>query len=340
MVTKLTVPEGQGAPPAVELANALAPSPDAAAQAALTKAAEVQSARVSLAAQAAPKPAVPTAPVNSPTAPSIFTPPVVPAGTPPEIAEEPGFLDGLSKYFTKAKAEGKSTIGATFGTLVHAIGNGIDKLSDWFGLKKRGKKVAAVTPPAAPASDPQVAVENEPVEITFDQNMLDLMQEFGITPRENPKENFFSVAVELGKEVEAKYGIPYRVVAAQACLESGFGTSGLTRKGLNCFGYKQGSKDVPYVTMNTKEFEGGRYVTIPAKFRTYASLRESFMDYGRLLTGSSRYKEAFQYKDSPRRFLEEVIKGGYATDPNYVSKADKLMGSYGLPLYSLSEHVS
>lgn len=166
----------------------------------------------------------------------------------------------------------------------------------------------------------------------FLENMKTLLAEFGLTETTDKKRNFFMVATELGKEVEAKYHIPYQVVVAQACLESGFGQSDLTQKALNCFGYKTGSSKVPYVTMETTEYRNGVRGREPAHFRSYSNLRESFMDYGKLLSGASRYRKAFDYKDDPKRFLEEVIKGGYATDPNYVAKAEKTVATYGLNL--------
>lgn len=178
--------------------------------------------------------------------------------------------------------------------------------------------------------------EDEPAEVAeeqnFDENMADLMAEFGLEDSGDAKTNYFNVAVELAKEVEQKYGVPYKVCVAQACLESGWGTSGLTRSALNCFGYKTGSQySGDYVTRKTKEVVNGQTITINAKFRAYSSLRESFMDYGALLSERSRYAEAFNYTNDPERFLTEVIKGGYATDPNYVSKAKALMAGRGMP---------
>lgn len=57
-------------------------------------------------------------------------------------------------------------------------------------------------------------------------------------------------------------------------------------------------------------------------------MEESFDDYWRLLTTSPRYQNAFKYKNDPELFLAEIIKGWYATDPEYVSKAKRIWTQY------------
>lgn len=234
------------------------------------------------------------------------------------------------------------SLSAGFTSVSTWLGETGGKFGDWLGgllgLKpKDDKKKPEAGADADTDRDENQGTDNsgepEPLQMrSFEEDMAALMREFGLTETTDAKKDFFAIAVELGKEVQAKYGIPYQVVVAQACLESGFGQSGLTQKALNCFGYKTGSSKVPYVTMQTVEYRNGVRGTEPARFRAYASLRQSFMDYGKLLFGASRYKKAFEHKDDPKQFLAEVIKGGYATDPNYVAKAEKVVSSYGLTL--------
>ncbi len=164
----------------------------------------------------------------------------------------------------------------------------------------------------------------------YSESIKKLLAEFGLGEDSDPKKNFYNVAERLAVEVEEKYGVPRRVTLAQALLESGHGQSGLTQSACNCFGIKLGSStDTEYVEMETTENRGGADRRENAKFRSYASLRDSFMDYGKLLSTSDRYKAAFEHKDDPKRFLQEVIKGGYATDPNYVKKAESVLKPYG-----------
>lgn len=230
-----------------------------------------------------------------------------------------------------------SSLSAGWGSVSKWLSDAGGKVGDWIrdlmGIKKGEESGADSDEDEDTDSDFALDTDTLPTEPqSFLENMKTLLAEFGLTETADKKKNFFMVATELGKEVDAKYHIPYQVVVAQACLESGFGQSGLTQKALNCFGYKTGSSKVPYVTMETTEYRNGVKGREPAHFRSYASLRESFMDYGKLLSGADRYRKAFDYKDDPKRFLEEVIKGGYATDPNYVAKAEKTIATYGLNL--------
>lgn len=204
--------------------------------------------------------------------------------------------------------------------LLGSLSTGFNQLSTWLG-EKGGKfgdwlgKLLGLKPK-----------DESTQPVGYAENVKALMKEFKIEEnkqkggKELARANFYSVSVKLAREVEAKYGVPWKVCVAQACLESGFGQSELTQKALNCFGHTKGSANVPSITMEGEDF------------RSYTSLRESFMDYGQLLSGSDKYKEAFNHKDDPKRFLEEVLKGGYATDPEYLSKVEKVIAPYGMSL--------
>lgn len=159
-----------------------------------------------------------------------------------------------------------------------------------------------------------------------------LLLEFGITESEDYRKDFVHVALRLAEEVEAQYGVPRSVVVAQACLESRFGESGLSQGAFNCFGFKTGNNyQGGKVTLPTWEYINGQKTRTMSDFRSYSSIRDSFMDYGRLI--STRYKKAYQYVNEPRQFLSTVIEGGYATDPNdYVGKAEKILAPYDLRL--------
>lgn len=166
----------------------------------------------------------------------------------------------------------------------------------------------------------------------FNEDLKALMAEFKIEDSGNSRLNFFNVAIHLGKEVQAKYGVPYQVVVAQARLESGFGLSGLSQTNFNCFGIKaqKGYKGDSSSWKTAEYFDGKTRTVINSSFRSYSSIRESFMDYGRLLSSSSRYQNAFDFASDPRQFLSRVLKSGYATDPNYLAKAESTIKKYGL----------
>lgn len=166
--------------------------------------------------------------------------------------------------------------------------------------------------------------------------------------------DFIAKLVPGARENERKTGIPASVTIGMAALESGWGKSrmattmtgsytadGKTYKVNTLFNIKCGSTASPYqsgcVPVKVNEYTSGgvEYYTV-AKFRTYSSWTNSMLDYGRLLTSSTRYAAAFDYKRYPDQFVTEVRKGGYATDPSYATKVIGIMGSYNLYQYNVN----
>ncbi|WP_224371572.1 glucosaminidase domain-containing protein [Hyalangium versicolor] len=124
-------------------------------------------------------------------------------------------------------------------------------------------------------------------------------------------------------------GVPASVTLAQAMLESGSGKSGLATKGNNFFGIK-GEGPAGHVTMPTKEFLNGKWVTVDANFRKYNTPAESFTDHGKFLRDNKRYANAFKYTNNAEQFAKEIHKAGYATDPEYSNKLISIISKYGL----------
>lgn len=161
------------------------------------------------------------------------------------------------------------------------------------------------------------------------------LEEKGIPAGEVPGDRlFFESAKFLAQEIEKQYGIPWQVTAAQATLESGSGKSGLARKDKNFFGIKDFSGGGR--KWRTREVFDGKEVYIKDAFRTYDSFEESFHDYAKLIT-NRRYGpviDAYKRGDlkTPRQVLSGIIKAGYATDPEYVAKAESTLNSYGSSL--------
>lgn len=84
------------------------------------------------------------------------------------------------------------------------------------------------------------------------------------------------------------------------------------------FGIKAGSgwKGKVYSSY-TNEVYDGIECTEYASFRAYDSIEDSIKDYYKLI--KNNYKKALNC-DSQRETIEAIKKGGYATDPDYVSK--------------------
>ncbi len=83
--------------------------------------------------------------------------------------------------------------------------------------------------------------------------------------------NDFISAISPAARASAKTTkIPASFVVAQGALESGWGTSALSKQGFNLFGVKADAAwhgDV--LTMDTREFLKGQWVTVAAKWRKY-----------------------------------------------------------------------
>ncbi|MBO1352251.1 MAG: glucosaminidase domain-containing protein, partial [Hormoscilla sp. GUM202] len=71
--------------------------------------------------------------------------------------------------------------------------------------------------------------------------------------------------------------------------------------------------------------EDGVAVKKHAVFRSYESFTDSFNDYVDFLKNSPRYQDAINQAANPAGFLQGLQEAGYATDPNYASKAISLV---------------
>ncbi|WP_245848197.1 glucosaminidase domain-containing protein [Lentzea kentuckyensis] len=145
---------------------------------------------------------------------------------------------------------------------------------------------------------------------------------------------YIAAAGPAAQSVMAEYDIPASVTVGQSILESAWGASKLSVNDRNYFGFKctapgsPGPIAIGCHAYTTQECTPSCH-NVTAYFRVYASMRDSFRDYGRLLTTSSNYAGALPYRHDPNRFITEVAKK-YATDPNYASKVISLMRNHDL----------
>jgi flagellar protein FlgJ len=120
-------------------------------------------------------------------------------------------------------------------------------------------------------------------------------------------------------------GVDADTVIAHAALETGWGrsvprdTNG--QPSFNLFGIKAGGGWSGAVhAAHTREYFGGAMQDVVAGFRGYDSPEHSIRDYVGLLTGSRRYSSALGTGSDVEAFARGLVRGGYATDPNYVAK--------------------
>ncbi len=148
-------------------------------------------------------------------------------------------------------------------------------------------------------------------------------------------ETYIAKAARAATASKKKYGVPRAVTIAQSILESGWGRSGLSTKYKNYFGIKCNPASVsPYqqgcVSLASYEYVKGKKKKYVSKFRTYASMENSFLDHGRLLDRADRYNPAFKYPNDPDKFIRAVHKAGYATDPGYAKLVISIMKRWNL----------
>ena len=136
------------------------------------------------------------------------------------------------------------------------------------------------------------------------------------------------------------------VMIAQAALESGWGTSALSKApNHNLFGVK-GSYNGQSVNMQTLEDSGGQnYYSIQANFRKYPSYQESLEDYAdKIVNGISGaplfYSGAWKSKTNSYQDATAYLTGRYATDTAYASKLNRIIEQFGLTKYDTETAVN
>jgi flagellar protein FlgJ len=134
--------------------------------------------------------------------------------------------------------------------------------------------------------------------------------------------------------ISAATGIPARFFVAHAALESGWGRA-VPRQAdgsssYNLFGIKAGSGwNGPVVAASTTEYVNGNAERRTERFRAYGSYAEAFQDYARLLLQSPRYADVLNSRDAAG-FARSLQQAGYATDPAYASKLERVIGSLAM----------
>ena len=136
--------------------------------------------------------------------------------------------------------------------------------------------------------------------------------------------------IAAAKAAQAKWSIPASISIAQWAVESGRGQH-MPPGSLNPFGYKAVAGQ-PSVMVRTHEYIHGRYVSILAPFRKFASLAEAFDEHGRLLATAQPYAAARAKLPNADAFAD-ALTGVYATDPHYGATLKSVMRGGNLYQY-------
>lgn len=125
-------------------------------------------------------------------------------------------------------------------------------------------------------------------------------------------------------------GIPAQFLIAHAALETGWGKGEIRlpdgRSSYNLFNIKAGSNwKGATVDVATTEYVNGQPVRSVERFRAYGSYGEAFSDYANLLRSNPRYSNVLNQTD-PAGFARGLQNSGYATDPMYADKLQRIIG--------------
>lgn len=148
----------------------------------------------------------------------------------------------------------------------------------------------------------------------------------GIDARREFIEKFRPLAERAGREL----GVAPEALIGQAALETGWGrhqpASAAGNPSFNYFGIKAtGGWRGEAVASQTLEYEGGVAQSRVEAFRAYESSAASVADYVRLIGSNPRYAAARGSGDDIARFATALQRGGYATDPDYATKLQRVV---------------
>ncbi|MDR2585849.1 MAG: glucosaminidase domain-containing protein [Prevotellaceae bacterium] len=155
---------------------------------------------------------------------------------------------------------------------------------------------------------------------------------FGVHPGvsaqiSNVRQSYILLYKDIAIKNMQEYAIPASITLAQACIESGNGTSRLAREANNHFGIKchTGWKGKTITQTDDKKDEC---------FRKYNRPEESFKDHADFLRYYNRY--AFLFDLSPydyKGWAQGLKRAGYATNPQYAEMLIKVIEDYRLYEY-------
>lgn len=145
-----------------------------------------------------------------------------------------------------------------------------------------------------------------------------------------PARAFVDRLLPAAVAAEQSTGIPAHFMVAQAALETGWGKSEPRRAdgspSFNSFGIKAGADwRGPIAEATTTEVIAGLAQSRVERFRAYGSHEEAFRDYASLLAGNPRYAAVLGAQE-PARFARGLQAAGYATDPQYAAKLERIIG--------------
>ncbi len=146
---------------------------------------------------------------------------------------------------------------------------------------------------------------------------------------ESPREFVDQMRPEA-QRAAALLGVSPDVLISQAALETGWGKAIIQdpngKSSHNLFGIKADARwQGERVAVPTIEYKNGVASKEVHMFRAYDSYAESFDDYANFIQSNPRYENALSVAAIPQQYLAGLQQAGYATDPEYASKINRIM---------------
>ncbi len=144
------------------------------------------------------------------------------------------------------------------------------------------------------------------------------------------RQAFINQLRPAAEQAAEQLGVDPKAILAIAALETGWGKHVMRtsdgRSSHNLFGIKANPRwGRDHTVASTMEFRNGAMRREKQPFRVYGNPAESVLDFAAFIRENPRYRNALRHADDPDRFIEELHKAGYATDPDYARKVKGVM---------------
>ncbi len=203
-------------------------------------------------------------------------------------------------------------------------------------MLNRALATGPVTPSAgmpyrAPVAESSEVTDEQALEEAAAKNAADGDADDEALPArfETPAQ-FIEQLLPLAEKAAEVLGVNPNLLLAQAALETGWGKyitrdAGSGQSSRNLFNIKADRRwQGEAAQVQTLEYRGGVPEKEQARFRAYDSYADSFNDYVDFLQGNPRYQQALENGADPARFVRELHNAGYATDPEYAAKIERI----------------
>ena len=149
------------------------------------------------------------------------------------------------------------------------------------------------------------------------------------TNAQSAQTRFIEPLKPLAQQTAIRLGTTTNAVLAVAALETGWGQSMIKNEAgqdtHNYFGIKASNSDKSYTVNTTTEYLQGKPQTVQARFKSYDDPADGINGFAEFILNNPRYSTALEHAGDPERFLAEIHKAGYATDPEYSRKAISIL---------------